>query len=69
MPVLGHGEIIVDVTYQQNHYTLPLIVVEGNGPSLFGRNWLQHICLDWKSLGVATVQEVPSPIEFLLEEV
>ena len=66
MPVLG--EMIVDVTYQQNHYTLPLIVVEGNGPSLFGRNWLQHICLDWKSLGVANVQEVPSPIEFLLRK-
>ena len=66
MPVLG--EMIVDVTYQQNHYTLPLIVVEGNGPSLFGRNWLQHICLDWKSLGVATAQKVPSPIEFLLRK-
>ena len=66
MPVLG--ELTVDITYQQNHFTLPLIVVEGNGPSLFGRNWLQHICLDWKSLGVATVQEVPSPIEFLLRK-
>ena len=60
--------MIVDVTYQQNHYTLPLIVVEGNGPGLFGRNWLQHICLDWKSLGVVTVQEVPSPSEFLLRK-
>ena len=45
-----------------------MIVVEGNGPSLFGRNWLQHICLDWKSLGVETVQEVPSPIEFMLRK-
>ena len=58
----------MDVTYQQNHYTLPLIMVEGNGPSLFGRNWLQHICLDWKSLGVVTVQEVPFPSEFLLKK-
>ena len=66
MPMLG--ELTVDITYQQNHFTLPLMVVEGNGPSLFGRNWLQHICLDWKSLGVATVQEVPSPIEFLLRK-
>ena len=32
----------VDVTYQQNHYMLPLLV-EGNGPSPFGRSWLQHI--------------------------
>ena len=62
MPVLG--EMTVDVTYRQNHYTLALFVVEGNGPSLFGRSWLQHICLDWKSLGVVTVQKVPSLIEF-----
>ena len=62
------GEMTVDVTYRQNHYTLALFVVEGNGPSLFGRSWLQHICLDWKSLGVATVQKVPSPIEFLLRK-
>ena len=64
IPVLG--EMTVDVTYRQNHYTLALFVVEGNGPTLFGRSWLEHICLDWKSLGVVTVQKVPSLIEFLL---
>jgi len=27
-----------------------LIVVEGNDPSLFGRNWLTQICFDWKKI-------------------
>ena len=29
---------------------LPLVVVAGEGPSLFGRDWLQAICLDWKGI-------------------
>ena len=38
------GEVLVDVQYgQQEVKQLPLIVVEGEGPPLFGRNWLQHL--------------------------
>ena len=29
---------------------MPLIVVDGKGPSLFGRNWLQKIQLDWGTI-------------------
>ena len=29
---------------------VPLIVVEGQGPSLFGRNWLEKVNLDWKEI-------------------
>lgn len=29
---------------------LPLIVVKGSGPSLLGRNWINHITLDWKTI-------------------
>ena len=29
---------------------MPLLVVEGSGPSLFGRNWLSHVKLDWKRI-------------------
>ena len=56
IPVLG--EIAVEVTYQENTHALILYVVQGNGPALLGRSWLQHICLDWRSLGIATVQKV-----------
>ena len=38
--------------------SLPLVVVEGKGPSLFGREWLNKIVLDWQKIG--TVQSVQS---------
>ncbi len=45
------GEVPVRVSYQQQPaQDLPLVVVEGNGPSLLGRNWLHHIKLDWASI-------------------
>ena len=31
---------------------LPLVVVEGAGPSLFGQDWLQKIRLDWRAICV-----------------
>ena len=48
MPVLG--ELQAKVQYGQQSKSLVLIVVAGDGPSLMGRNWLQHIQLDWKSI-------------------
>ena len=48
IPVLG--SMTVGVTYKSQVATLPLLVVKGEGPSLFGRNWLNHIRLDWHEL-------------------
>ena len=45
LPVLG--EVKVEVKCGDSRARLPLVVVEGNGPSLFGRNWLQAVKLDW----------------------
>ena len=42
------GEITVEVKYVEQAASLVLIVVKGEGPSLFGRNWFDHITLDWK---------------------
>jgi len=53
-PITALGEINVVVTYNAQQATLPLIVVTGTGPSLFGRNWLTTICLDWKSIGTVS---------------
>lgn len=48
VPVKG----IVDVAVQLNNQsaTLPLYIVKGNYPSLFGRAWLEKMRLDWSSI-------------------
>ena len=38
------------VQYGSVAVNLPLIVIEGSGPLLFGRNWLAHFKLDWASI-------------------
>ena len=48
MPVLGL--ITVPVHHNNQQKTLPLLVVKGGGPSLLGRDWLQHLRLDWKAI-------------------
>ena len=37
----------VQVQYEGQSATLPLIVVKGNGPTLLGRNWLGIIKINW----------------------
>ena len=45
LPVLGLITVLVHHNNQQK--ILPLLVVKGGGPSLLGRDWLQHLHLDW----------------------
>ena len=49
-PIPVVGQLEVDVGYEGQLAKLPLMVVEGEGPSLFGRDWLAKIRLDWKSI-------------------
>ena len=44
------GELEVTVTLESQRKPLKLLVVEGNGPSLFGRNWLEKLKLNWSQL-------------------
>ena len=45
------GELLVQVTYEhQCEHLPPIVVIAGDGPSLLGRNWLKHICLNWNSI-------------------
>jgi len=44
------GSLTVTVTYGEPQYTLDLLVIPGPEPSLFGRNWLQRIKIDWAQL-------------------
>ena len=54
MQVIGIME--VQVKYGDYARELELFVMKGTGSSLMGRNWLQHIRLDWKSLGIGKIQ-------------
>ena len=51
--VLGSWE--VDVQYEGTRMVLPLLVIEGDGPTLFGRNWLAELRLNWKA--IQSIQE------------
>ena len=44
------GSTIVTVKYKDQTEQLPLVVANGSGPSLLGRDWLMKICLDWTNL-------------------
>jgi len=54
LSVIGTMEVQVRYANYVGQHTL--VVVSGNGPTLFGRDWLMHIRLDWPSLCVANVQ-------------
>ena len=44
------GETNVKVWYKEQEAELDLIIVKGRGPALFGRNWLNHLVLNWKEI-------------------
>ena len=64
MEVLGLVE--VTVTYGEQRVKLPLYVVRGTGPSLFGRSWLEAIRPDWES--IQTVQSAAVSLSKVLEQ-
>ena len=45
----------VQVKYRDYEGEHTLYIVQGKGPTLLGRDCLQHVQLDWRSLGVAHV--------------
>ena len=47
-PMKVLGELPVTAVYNGQAKQLPLYIVPGQGPTLLGRGWLQHIKLDWK---------------------
>ena len=47
------------VSYESQTTLLPLVVVKGDKASLFGRNWLVHIKLNWPVIHrVSNIREV-----------
>ena len=48
--VVVKGALDVEVKHRNQEAQLALTVVEGNGPTLLGRDWLRHLRLDWATL-------------------
>lgn len=51
----GHPVKVIETTcvrvkYKEQEASLPLVVVERDGPSLLGQGWLEEICLDWSEI-------------------
>ena len=44
------GQINAWTKYGDQDEKLVLIVIGGNGPNLFGQNWLKYHKLEWKSI-------------------
>lgn len=54
LPVIG--TLDATVRYKDQERQLTLTVVAGDGPSLLGRDWLQHLTLDWKEIRAVSKQ-------------
>ena len=63
------GVMTVKVKYGEYINTHELYVVEGSGPSLLGRAWLETLRLDWQSLKVNSVTgNAPESLESVLRK-
>ena len=59
------GELTVTVEYNAYKCELPLVIVKGDKPALFGRNWLKVLKLDWGKL--LSISE-DNPVDRLIKE-
>ena len=60
------GTLNMWVKYGDQKEKLVLVVVEGNGSSLHGRNWLKYIQLDWTNIFTVRTAKM-KPINTLLQ--
>ena len=62
-----HGVLQVQVKYMEQNHTLPLYVVDGE-VSLLGRQWLQHLKLNWNVLALQHKNNAIDAMDKLLKE-
>ena len=67
-PMAVTGEMIAQVQYQSQSCSLPLLVVGGEGPPLFGRDWLKHVKLDWQTIGLTALSGGVARVQDLLHK-
>ena len=66
-PMKKEGEMITQEKYGSQSKELGLIVVQGDGPSLFGCNWLDYFQLDWKTIGLEMLDGGQAKVDVLLK--
>ena len=49
-PIVAEGQADIQVVYEGQEYSLPLIVAPGDTPALLGRNWMRKMRLNWNKL-------------------
>ena len=49
-PMKVVGQLNVQVKYGTKETKFVLVVIAGSGPSLYGRNWLKYLQLDWRKI-------------------
>ena len=62
------GQITARATYGEQTRILSLIVVEGDGPSLLGRDWLFALQLKWKTIAMTTVDSTQRKLTEMLDK-
>ena len=68
------GKVTCEVSYKGQTYTLPIVVLTGEVPTLLGRDWMQQIRLDWPTVFQINavkddpVQQLLQPFESIFKE-
>ena len=44
------GQVKMSMKYEEQEAVLPVLVIQGKGPNLIGRDWLQEIKLNWRNI-------------------
>lgn len=68
-PIKVIGAAYVDVMYHKQRKKLPLIVVEGEGPNLLGRGWLEQITLCWGEIRNVRITGHKDTLKAKLQEI
>ena len=66
-PIRIIGNLRVRVQYGDQFAKLVLVVVEGSGPSLLGRNWLKYLRLDWSQIAQVHATRLKT-LNFVLDQ-
>ena len=61
------GQATVEVKYRAYRGRHTLTIVKGGGPALIGRDWLQHIRLDWANIYSLAVDTPTATLAKLLD--